>query len=209
MALVRPGDLASNLFTLYPNCKHSTGDTFLPRSRLEWGLKTNLSLAPSVSWTAWVFVTSSQLETVSWEGSSEWQPRPACEAPLKMLPLQILCEPRGMDNKWNFNDFRLQILNYLIFMSRNVLHVRCYVRVNSTPQSHFPLQTGGVTLMLILEEENNLLPTIHRLIFPAHCTLTHWQSNNVRGTLLLDSPLQISISFYCKQRSFHLKFETD
>ena len=54
-----------------------------------------------------------------------------------------------MDNKWNFNDFRLQILNYLIFMSRNVLHVRCYVRVNSTPQSHFPLQTGGVTLMLI------------------------------------------------------------
>ena len=87
------------------------------------------------------------------ERGAESDSRPACEAPLKMLPLQILCEPRGMDNKWNFNDFRLQILNYLIFMSRNVLHVRCYVRVNSTPQSHFPLQTGGVTLMLILEKK--------------------------------------------------------
>ena len=45
MALVRQGTLASNLFTLYPNCKHSTGDTSLPLSMLEWGLKTNLSLA--------------------------------------------------------------------------------------------------------------------------------------------------------------------
>ena len=44
MALVRPGDLASNLFTLYPNCKHSTGDTSLPGTGPERRLVTNLSL---------------------------------------------------------------------------------------------------------------------------------------------------------------------
>ena len=60
-----------------------------------------------ISRTDWVFVTSSQLETVRGEQSDSLPP--ACEAPYKMLPLQILCELqgiRGMDNKWNFNDFR-------------------------------------------------------------------------------------------------------
>ena len=76
-----------------------------------------------------------------------------------------------------------EILNYLIFMSRNVLHVRCYVRVNSTPWSLFPQQTGGVTLMLILEEENNLLPATIDFLSPLHID-TQQQSNNVGGTLL-------------------------
>ena len=75
-----------------------------------------------------------------------------------------------------------EILNYLIFMSRNVLHVRCYVRVNSTPWSP-SADAGGVTLMLILEEENNLLPATIDFLSPLHID-TQQQSNNVRGTLL-------------------------
>ena len=100
MGSVVRGASAPNLFTLYPNCKHSTGDTSLPGTGPERRLVTNLSLPSRIHS---VFVTSSQLE----RGRGER------ECPLKLLtkcfPCKSFVSLGGPKNKWNFNDLRRDV----------------------------------------------------------------------------------------------------
>ena len=84
MGSVVKGAWAPNLFTLYPNCKHSTGDTSLPGT----GAKISDKSLPSFEDT-FSFCHKQPIR------ERERGERVPVKASHKMLPLQILCEPRG------------------------------------------------------------------------------------------------------------------
>ena len=148
-----------------------------------------------------VFVTSSQLEAVRGEQWVTSKPLSKCFPCKSFVSLRV----------WTMNRLLMtsdEIWNYLIFMSRNAWHVRCQCALDTRSlPSLCRLGESRSCQSCNLEEENHLHPTIQRLIFSAHCTMTLRQSNNVRAITLLDNRLlQNSIYFYYQQRSFHLKF---